>query len=235
MPHTHVFILLIAVLFTGCERSLDSVQQLSNTTQSLSSSSQKDDDTTKPLGKTINNRFGMTFHLIDVNPDRDDHDDSFPARSYYLQETTLTYDQYEAIIQFTKENSFGQATFPSEWRNCFNLAQILSKHDPDYDYRLPTREEWSFACLNGYDQACPQCRASWSQRKSPDAESGVMANKFQLRGLYEQNAECIDSPGNFMGINDEGNPGCRRVIVGDPDADDGLNEIIVARFVLVPK
>jgi hypothetical protein len=58
-------------------------------------------------------------------------------------------------------------------------------------------------------------------------------------------AECADVPGMFLGKLDnwagayEGRemPNCRcdQFTMGNPDADDGLNELIVARFVLMPK
>ena len=38
------------------------------------------------------------------------------------------------------------------------LAEMMSKYDLDYDYRLPTRSEWVFACMSGYEQRCEENR-----------------------------------------------------------------------------
>ncbi len=43
---------------------------------------------------------------------------------------------------------------PMEWRDFSNLAVVMSEYDPVYDYRLPTKSEWVFACMSGYEQHC---------------------------------------------------------------------------------
>ncbi len=56
-------------------------------------------------------------------------------------------------------------------------------------------------------------------------------------------AECADEPGLVVGIKnhisyldpDQQDCRCEQYRIGNPDADDDLNELIVARFVLEPK
>ncbi len=57
--------------------------------------------------------------------------------------------------------------------------------------------------------------------------------------------EVSDLPGLFLGklhgwkgaYGDKGKPACRcdQFTTGNPDADDGLNELITGRYVLIPK
>lgn len=195
----------------------------------------------------ITNRFGMTFCLVTVDSTRPEHEDSFPGTSYYLQETELAYEQFAAYRGLAAGNGPDRSSrlnnlrFPTEWREVSNLATELSRYDPDYDYRLPTRAQWAFACKNGYDQTCPGGGA----KSTIDSTASVRPNKFGIDGFMNYDAECADVPGLFLGKLDNWagaydgreKPTCRcdQFTTGNPDADDGLNELIVGRFVLVPR
>lgn len=193
----------------------------------------------------ITNKLGMTFCLVAVDIQHPYHQTSFPTKSFYLQETELTAAQFSAYAELVQKQSGSQNVeevkpyFPQEWRDVANLATQLSKLDAQYNYRLPTRAEWMFACKNGYDQTSP---GSGSRSTIYPGDS-LRPNKFGIDGLMNSDAECADEPGLVVGIKshssyldpDLQDCRCEQYRVGNPDADDDLNELIVARFVLEPK
>jgi hypothetical protein len=198
----------------------------------------------KPLPRRITNRFGMTFCLVEVDVEEWTHLPTYPSKSYYLQETELRYEDHERF----RQAAFGDGTyetidwhfnsgFPGEWRQVFLYGEALSKFDDQYDYRLPTLEEYRFACRDGYDQICPDFEPTDG---SPAETTGRAPNKFGIYGLNSGDVECGDIPGLFFGrhgrpANTPPQPECRCDwwTKGNPDADDGLNELITARFILV--
>lgn len=196
------------------------------------------------LPSRITNQFGMTFRLVTIDTSRADHKDSFPKRTYYLQESRLTWAQHSAF----RKAAFGDGTYetiawhynsghPSEWHEWSEYTQALSKFDTKYDYRLPSQSEWTFACKSGYDQSCDKAKP----------------NTYGITGL-------IDTQGYAEAVSDVVDGSKLRVVMGywkdnwgehrgetkpkcscdywtacNPDADDSLNEIISGRFVLIPK
>lgn len=195
------------------------------------------------LPPEITNQFGMTFRLVTIDTSRPDHSDSFPKKSYYLQKTELQGKQHEAF----RKAAFNDGTyrtinwsfnngFPSEWREVMQYAEALSAFDTEYDYRLPTREEWSFACANGYEQLCDKDKP----------------NVFGFVGMLDErgNAEAIDElivhSGHEYGVlmgywknnwgahNGKPKPDCpcEYWTACAPNADDSMNEIIVGRLIL---
>lgn len=194
----------------------------------------------------ITNRFGMTFRRVTVDTTHADHKDSFPARSYYLQESRLTEQQHTAF----RKAAFGDGTYgtidwyfnggyPSEWRQWSRYAQELSRFDTEYDYRLPSRSQWTFACMSGYDQSCDKTKP----------------NAFGVTGLIDTNgfAEAVDELimrnghefavlmgywSNNWGVHTgrtKPDCSCEYWTVCNPDADDSLNEQINGRFILLPQ
>ena len=144
----------------------------------------------------------MTFFLVTVDVRDNRHQKDYPKRSFYLQETELTYKQFDAcrkaIAATAPERSlwFNEFQFPTEWREVFIHAGILSAADHDYDYRLPTRAEWAFACMNGYDQSCPGVGA----RSTVDETTSSRPNKYGIKGFMNYDAECAATPGIFVGM-----------------------------------
>jgi hypothetical protein len=153
---------------------------------------------------------------------------------YYIQETEISHLPHDKLRPFAKPENLGPngwVNIPmSEWRDYSNLAELMSKSDPDYDYRLPTKSEWVFACMSGYEQRC-----------EPDKR-----NAYGLIDMLDGDVECVSEGGVLMGLWKENWPGiydghnmptcpCKRWTICNPDADDDLNEIIVGRFVLVPE
>ncbi|WDI42159.1 hypothetical protein [Bremerella sp. P1] len=198
------------------------------------------------LPPQITNQFGMTFRLVTIDTSRVDHQQSFPRKSYYLQESRLSEEQHSAF----REAAFGDGTYetinwhyngghPSEWREWYQYAQALSKFDAQYDYRLPTRSQWTFACMSGYDQSCDKTKP----------------NAYGITGLMDTNgfAEAVDElmlhNGHEFGVlmgywsNNWGayegktkpDYSCEYWTICNPDADDSLNESINGRFILLPK
>jgi hypothetical protein len=195
----------------------------------------------------VTNRFGMTLCLVSVDeglkPGISTHTGlRFPGRSFYLQQSELTFKQFSKCVDFLRQTDKTKAHlkphdfhFPTEWRQVYEFSQTLSSCDPDYEYRLPTREEWSFACMNGHDEDCPGPGASTTAQQIDNRRP----NKFGIEGLLNYDAECGDLPGLCLGKRDywaeNQDCRCKQFVFGNPDADDGLNELISARFVLVPR
>ena len=198
------------------------------------------------LPPQITNQFGMTFRLVTIDTSRADHKKSFPSKSYYLQDTTLTGEQHSTF----RKAAFGNGTYekidwhfnggyPSEWREWFRYAQALSKFDTKYDYSLPSRSQWTFACMSGYDQSC--------NKTKPNAYG--ISGLFDTNGFAEPVDELMIRNGHEFGVlmgywsnnwgvhtgKTEPDCSCDYWTVCNPDADDSLNELINGRFILLPK
>ena len=216
------------VLVMACQRTRPSAQTLEAQTQVNS---------TDPPAE-ITNQFGMTFRLVSVDASRSDHDASFPPKSYYFQQSELTNEGFVKYRDLAAGNGADRQTrmndirFPTEWREVSDLARELSRLDEQFDYRLPTQSEWMFACLNGYEQSSPGAGA----RSTVDPTTSSRPNQYGITGFMNYDAECASEPGLFVGKDDQLRRQpcrCRQSVRGNPDADDGLNELITARFVLV--
>ena len=95
--------------------------------------------------------------------------------------------------------------------------------------------------MNGYEQSCPGGGA----KSTIDSTDSDRPNRFGIRGFMNYDAECANVPGLFLGklgnwtggYEGRNEPECRcdQFTTSNPDADDGLNELIVARYVVVPK
>ncbi|MFC1759347.1 hypothetical protein ACFL2H_11380 [Planctomycetota bacterium] len=180
----------------------------------------------------IVNSFGMEFIRVDIEPKRDTAANAYiPAETYYLQQTELTGHHIDRLREFLKENNIGPKGWiaTSEWRDISNLAILMSECDPKFDYGLPSRSQWVFACMSGYEQRCD--------------EDGPNALGFV--DMLDNDVEVIDELGILMGqwINnwgehtDKPKPDCpcEYWTLSDPDGDDSLSEIIRGRFVLLPE
>ena len=121
--------------------------------------------------------------------------------------------------------------FPTEWREVSNLATELTALDSENDYRLPTRSQWSFACKNGYDRTWPGRGA----KSIVDSTASNRPNKYGIDDFMNYDAECADKPGLVLGNGSNSECRCDQFSVGNPDGEDSVNELIAARFVLVPK
>ena len=197
---------------------------------------------------SITNRFGMTFRLVSVEPRPAGASDvgkfglAFPKESYYLGQSAVTMEQFETFRRAAAERDRGKPadqrpfySLPGEWKYAHNLGVELSALDPDYEYTLPTREQWAFACLNGYDQDCPH-----RESQGPPLIA-KRPNKFGIDGFLNYDIECGNLPGLHFGLarltSQTNEPECRCVdyAFGNPDGDDGLNELITCRYVLKPR
>ncbi len=196
---------------------------------------------------SITNRFGMTFRFVTVGPKPDGVPDigeaglAFPKGSYYLGQTRLTEEQFAAFRKAAVERDRGKSRegklyeFPNAWQLAHNFGVELSAIDPDYEYRLPTREEWVFACMNGHDQDCPVAENIYPYKN-------LKPNKFGIEGFLSSDVECGNLPGLHFGAfptyptmpQEVGCP-CARYGFGNPEGDDGFEDMVVARYVLAPR
>lgn len=197
-----------------------------------------------PPPTSITNRFGMTFRLVTIErkpdgaPDTGETGLAFPKESYYLGRTRVTEEQFAAFLKAAAERDRGSSRegklyeFPNAWQLAHNFGVELSAIDPDYEYRLPTREEWVFACMNGYDQDCPVAENIYPYKN-------LKPNKFGIEGFLSSDVECGNLPGLHFGAfptyptmpQKFGCP-CERYGFGNPEGDDGFEDIVVARYVL---
>jgi hypothetical protein len=177
----------------------------------------------------------MKFIRIAIDPNLQvQSDPRYPTETYYIQETEISGKHLDNLRAFAKTHNIGPSGYmnipTSEWRDYSDLAELMSKYDPDYDYRLPTKSEWVFACMSGYEQSCATSKS----------------NAYGLIDMLDGDVECVSDIGVLMGRWIENWPGiydghkmptcpCKRWTICNPDADDSLNEIIVARFVLIPE
>ncbi len=200
------------------------------------------------LPPRITNQFGMTFRLVEIDTSRPDQKVSFPKRSYYLQETELTGDQHTAFHKAAAGSGVFEligpryrGVFPSEWREAVHYAEALSRFDPKYDYGLPSRSQWTFACMGGYEQRC--------DKEKPNAYGIADMLDEDCEAIDEMSIETVLEHDHEYGIlmgrwknnwgEHTGKPKpdcpCEYWARCNPDADDSLNELIVARFILIPK
>lgn len=198
------------------------------------------------LPPLITNQFGMTFRLVTIDTTRADHKVSFPKRSYYLQESRLTWAQHSAF----RKAASGAKTYdtitwnhnsghPSEWYEWSRYAHALSRFDTEYDYSLPSRSKWTFACLSGYDQSCDKTKPNAYGITGLIDTQGyveVVNDVMTLDGAEFRIAMGCwkDNWGEHSG---ETQPecSCEHWTACNPEGDDSLNEIISGRFVLIPK
>lgn len=87
------------------------------------------------------------------------------ARGFWMGETEVTQAQYEAVVGTNPSFSHGGITSndpifqrdhtrnnPVEqvsWNDANEFCKKLSRMDPDHLYRLPTEQEWEYACRAG--------------------------------------------------------------------------------------
>jgi hypothetical protein len=192
----------------------------------------------------IVNAFGMKFVRIEIDRNLDvESDPPFPAETYYIQKEEISSEHLTRLQAFVKGrniqprphevNMMSSMYSPCEWRDFSNLAAIMSEYDPDYDYRLPTQSEWVFACMSGYQQHCIK-ELNGEQRP----------NTYGIVDMLDGDVECVAQVGLLMGNWIDSWPGtysghekptcaCKWWTKCNPDADDGLNEMIYGRFILI--
>jgi hypothetical protein len=234
--------IFIIGLTLGCSRAADDQPRVAASAPPAATAAAP-----APPPAVITNRFGMTFRLVSVAPrpaaagDVGKFGIAFPKHDYYLGRTEITSEQYQAFHAAATERDRKTSaakknyTFPSEWVFAHNLAVELSAIDPDYDYRLPSREEWAFACMNGYDQDCP------GSGNEPRPFTGKRPNKYGIEGFLNYDFECGNLPGLHFGLAramskaDVPECQCADYAFGDPEGDDGLNDSISARYIITPR
>jgi len=229
---------LTLAAIVGCREETQDKTRESSAADRVASLSDRPDSSVSPGDAQIVNSFGMEFVRISVDPSVNvQSDPPFPTETYYMQRTEVSDEHLRLFRAFAKSRNVDPqvydsipATYPSEWRDFSDLAKLMSKYDPDYDYRLPTKSEWVFACMSGYEQSCATNKP----------------NAYGLVDMLDGYPECVSEVGVLMGLWIENWPGiydghtmpscpCKRWTICNPDADDGLNEIIEGRFVLVRK
>lgn len=185
----------------------------------------------------IVNACGMKFVRLEIDTDLDvESDPPVPTETYHIQKDEISSVHLRSLRAFVKSRNVEPKrrevhlmSWPCEWRDFSNLAAIMSEYDPDYDYGLPSRSQWIFACMSGYEQRCDENRP----------------NAYGIVDMLDGDVEVIDELGVLMGrwINNwgahTGKPKpdcpCEHWTLCNPDADDSLNEIIVGRFILLPE
>lgn len=239
--------LLITFSLVGILGCREATQDRTRQTVAVDSTKSSTDDPASlpahPGNGEVVNAFDMKFVRVDIDPTvAVQSDPPFPVETYYIQQTEITADHLRSFREFAKSRNVEPRVYndypmssPYEWRHYSDLARLMSEYDPDYDYRLPTKSEWVFACMSGYEQRC-----------IPGLKDERQPNAYGLIDMLDGDVECLSEVGLLMGLWIENWPGiydghempscaCRWWTVCNPDADDSLNELIVARFILAPK
>ena len=243
-----LLILLFFISFlgiVGCRREThDKRPESTRGGFTKSSPGDSSDATVRRNGAEIVNAFGMEFVRIDIDPDLDvESDPPFPTETYYIQKDEISSAHLTSLQAFVKNRNIepkphqvrlmSSMYSPCDWRDYSNLAAIMSELDPAYDYRLPTKSEWVFACMSGYEQHC-----------TTELNSKDRPNKYGIVDMLDGDVECVADVGLLMGNWINSWPGtydghekpacaCKWWTWCNPDADDGLNEMIYGRFILV--
>ena len=190
----------------------------------------------------IVNSFGMKFVCIDIDPNvRVQSEPPYPAETYYIQETEISGKHLDNLRAFAKTRNIGPSGYMnipmSQWRDYSDLAEQMSKYDPHYDYRLPTKSEWVFACMSGYEQRCEEKRPnSYGIDDMLDGDVEAIDDLSVMNG-HEYGVlmgRWINNWGEHTGKSKPDCP-CEHWTLCNPDADDSLDEIIVGRFILLPE
>ncbi|HCY87770.1 MAG TPA: formylglycine-generating enzyme family protein [Desulfobacteraceae bacterium] len=144
--------------------------------------------------RTITNDIGMTF--IKVSPgsfimgspvterlrDRDEQQHTVTIKAaFYLQETEVTLEQWRAVMGkrwLSKRKGVDDSPVTKvSWYDCDKYINKLNKKSR-YTYRLPTEEEWEYACRAGTTTAY-----SWGD--------GIDCSKAMYGNNTKKDQECI--------------------------------------------
>ena len=87
------------------------------------------------------------------------------ANGFWIGETEVTQSQYETVVganpsfsqgritsndpTFHREDTRNNPVEQVSWHDAVDFCVRLSRIDPDHDYRLPTEQEWEYACRAG--------------------------------------------------------------------------------------
>ncbi|MCG8619252.1 MAG: formylglycine-generating enzyme family protein [Desulfobacterales bacterium] len=142
----------------------------------------------------ITNDVGMTF--IKVSPgsfvmgspvterlrDKDEHQHAVTIQAaFYLQETEVTLKQWRAVMGkrwlSRRKGSDHTPVTKVSWYDCEKYIKKLNKKSK-YTYRLPTEEEWEYACRAGSTTAY-----SWG--------NGIDCSKAMFGNNTKKDEECI--------------------------------------------
>ncbi|MDR3183006.1 MAG: SUMF1/EgtB/PvdO family nonheme iron enzyme [Planctomycetaceae bacterium] len=77
------------------------------------------------------------------------------SRGFYLLETEVTQNLWQAVMQNNPSNSFGSPNLPVEnisWDDCQQFIAAINKKNlapPGYHFSLPLEAQWEYACRSG--------------------------------------------------------------------------------------
>ncbi len=151
---------------------------------------------TNPITNKVTNEFGMTF--LRILPGsyvmgspvterlRDANEEQHPVTittAFYLQETEVTLAQWRAVMgKKWLSRKKGKATMPVtrvSWYDCVKYIEKINKLTKGKNrlvYRLPTEEEWEYACRAGsetayaWGEAIDCSKANYGNNEKKDGE-----------------------------------------------------------------
>ncbi len=164
---------------------------------------------------------GSTFEMGSSNDSA--YDDEYPVHNvtlstYYIGETEVTQELWEAVMGSNPSNFKGDKRRPVEmvsWNDCQEFIQKLNQLT-GLNFRLPTEAEWEFAARGGmygsYEEYSGSSYAddvAWHNNNSSECTHVVGSKDPNKLGLYDMSGNvcewCADWYGEYQSF-DQANP-----------------------------
>lgn len=111
---------------------------------------------------------------------------AIPGRNYRMQRTEVTQIQWMAVMGHNP-SKFQGPNRPVENVSWEDLQKFIRRLNilSNGNYRLPTEQEWEYACLAGSKSHCGKLRMMWCQENSQEHTWAVAIREPNAWGLFD--------------------------------------------------